>query len=110
MWQSAKEPVIQKALPFQNVFILEILLQRDNSVESLVVSWSFCVPGAGLIWAEVKQLWDEGVKAYVQDMWNILDFTTNSFYVATFSVKLVAYLRVRLFLKNLTSKCQFVFK
>ena len=48
----------------------------------------------GLIWAEVKQLWDEGLKAYIQDMWNILDFTTNSFYVATFTLKFVAYMKV----------------
>ena len=49
---------------------------------------------SGLIWAEVKQLWDEGTKAYVQDLWNILDFITNALYIATFTLKLVAYLRV----------------
>ena len=49
---------------------------------------------AGLVWAEVKQLWDLGVKAYIQDMWNILDFITNSLYIATYTLKLVAYLRV----------------
>ena len=46
------------------------------------------------MWQEVKQLWDEGAKTYIQNMWNILDFTTNSLYVATFTLKLVAYLRV----------------
>ena len=30
----------------------------------------------GLVWAEVKQLWVEGARAYIQDMWNILDFIT----------------------------------
>ena len=49
----------------------------------------------GLVWAEVKQLWDEGLKAYIQDMWNILDFITNSLYIATFTLKLVAYMKVR---------------
>ncbi len=48
----------------------------------------------GLIWAEIKQLWDSGLKEYLQDMWNILDFTTNSFYISTFTLRLVAYLRV----------------
>lgn len=51
----------------------------------------------GLVWAEVKQLWNDGAKNYVQDMWNILDFTTNSLYIATFALKLVAYLRVIFF-------------
>ena len=49
---------------------------------------------AGLVWAEVKQLWDQGVKSYIYDMWNILDFITNSLYIATYTLKLVAYLRV----------------
>ncbi len=48
----------------------------------------------GLIWSECKQLWDEGLKAYIQDMWNILDFITNSLYIATYTLKLVAYLKV----------------
>ena len=54
----------------------------------------------GLIWSEVKQLWDEGAKAYVQDMWNILDFITNSLYIATFTLKLVAYIKVCRFQNN----------
>ena len=44
----------------------------------------------------MKQLWDEGAKAYVQDLWNILDFITNSLYIATFTLKFVAYMRVSL--------------
>ncbi|CAG2114527.1 unnamed protein product, partial [Medioppia subpectinata] len=31
-----------------------------------------------LIWSEVKQLWDLGIADYLSDMWNILDFITNS--------------------------------
>ena len=42
----------------------------------------------------MKQLWDEGAKTYVQDLWNILDFITNSLYIATFTLKFVAYMRV----------------
>lgn len=30
----------------------------------------------------------------MQDLWNILDFITNSLYIATFTLKFVAYLRV----------------
>ena len=39
----------------------------------------------GLIWSEVKQLWDVGLEEYVADMWNVIDFITNSLYVATVS-------------------------
>ena len=54
----------------------------------------------GLVWAEIKQLWDQGLKSYVQDMWNILDFTTNSLYIATYTLKLVAYLKVKHWLSD----------
>ena len=49
----------------------------------------------GFIWNEIKQLWDVGLKEYLNDMWNVVDFTTNSLYVATVSLRLVAYYRVQ---------------
>lgn len=48
----------------------------------------------GLIWSEMKQLWDLGLMGYVSDMWNIIDFITNSLYVATVALRLIAYLQV----------------
>ena len=33
------------------------------------------------IWAELKELWEEGLIHYLGDMWNIVDFGTNWFYV-----------------------------
>ena len=44
---------------------------------------------AGLIWSEIKQLWDVGLKEYVHDAWNLVDFFTNSLYVATIALRLV---------------------
>ena len=49
---------------------------------------------SGLIWIEIKQLWDEGAEEYVHDMWNILDFVTNSLYIATLTLRVIAYLQV----------------
>ena len=48
----------------------------------------------GLIWAEVKQLWEQGVMEYIYDMWNLLDFTTNALYLATITLKAIAYIKV----------------
>ena len=45
---------------------------------------------AGFIWAEMKQLWEEGLQAYVREWWNWLDFIMLSLYIATFSLRLVA--------------------
>lgn len=43
------------------------------------------------MWGECKQLWDEGLKAYIRQWWNWLDFIMLSLYLATFSLRTVAY-------------------
>lgn len=45
----------------------------------------------GLMWSEVKQLWDVGLEDYLADMWNVIDFITNSLYVATVALRIVSY-------------------
>ncbi|CAG0922613.1 unnamed protein product [Notodromas monacha] len=65
-------------------------------VEWLILAWV-----AGLIWSEIKQLWGIGLHDYVMDMWNIIDFITNSLYVATVCLRIVAYFQVQ---KEITLK------
>ncbi|XP_048512013.1 transient receptor potential-gamma protein isoform X2 [Athalia rosae] len=60
-----------------------------------VVEWFIIAWVSGLIWSEVKQLWDVGLEEYVHDMWNVIDFVTNSLYVATMALRIVAYYRVQ---------------
>nr|WMY99273.1 transient receptor potential C (TRPgamma) [Bemisia tabaci] len=59
-------------------------------VEWLILSWV-----CGLIWSEVKQLWDVGLEEYAADMWNVIDFVTNSLYVATVALRVVAHFQVQ---------------
>ncbi|XP_047517449.1 transient receptor potential-gamma protein-like isoform X1 [Pieris napi] len=59
-------------------------------VEWLILAWV-----SGLIWSEVKQLWDMGLREYVHDMWNVIDFVTNSLYVATVALRVVSHFQVR---------------
>ncbi|OWA53372.1 Transient receptor potential-gamma protein [Hypsibius exemplaris] len=59
-------------------------------VEWMIVTWV-----AGLIWVEVKQLWDVGIYEYLHDMWNFLDFITNSLYIGVIALRFVAFLQVR---------------
>ena len=61
-----------------------------SPVEYCILAWV-----AGLIWSEIKQLWDVGLKEYINDMWNVVDFITNSLYVATIGLRTVAYFDVR---------------
>ena len=35
-----------------------------------------------------------GLREYVSDMWNVVDFVTNSLYVATIALRIVAYYKV----------------
>jgi len=48
----------------------------------------------GFIWTEIKQMWDGGFQDYVHDWWNLMDFVMNSLYLATISLKIVAYTKV----------------
>lgn len=60
-----------------------------------IVEWIILAWVIGLIWSEMKQLWDLGLVEYVGDMWNIIDFITNSLYVATVALRVIAYLQVQ---------------
>lgn len=53
-----------------------------------------CVLLIGFIWAEIKEMWDGGFNEYVHDWWNLMDFAMNSLYLATISLKIVAYVKV----------------
>lgn len=55
-----------------------------------------CVPG--FIWAEIKEMWDGGFTEYIHDWWNLMDFAMNSLYLATISLKIVAYVKVDLYM------------
>ncbi|XP_072945473.1 transient receptor potential protein [Epargyreus clarus] len=37
---------------------------------------------ASLIWGEIRSLWTGGLLDYISDLWNIVDFITNVFYMA----------------------------
>ncbi|XP_019647218.1 PREDICTED: transient-receptor-potential-like protein [Branchiostoma belcheri] len=60
-----------------------------STVEVLIVFYV-----AGMVWNECKQLWEEGLHSYVREWWNWMDFMMNSLYLATISLRLVAYVRI----------------
>ncbi|XP_050300048.1 transient receptor potential-gamma protein isoform X3 [Anthonomus grandis grandis] len=71
----------------------EIIMQRGTKpslVECIILAYV-----SGLIWSEIKQLWDVGLEEYVRDMWNVIDFITNSLYVATVALRVVSYYEVQ---------------
>lgn len=48
----------------------------------------------GLIWGEIRSLYDEGLLDYISDLWNIVDFISNSFYVAWISLRFTSWYTV----------------
>ncbi|XP_041849779.1 short transient receptor potential channel 4b [Melanotaenia boesemani] len=59
-----------------------------TTVEWMILPWVI-----GFIWTEIKQMWDSGFEDYMDDWWNIMDFIMNSLYLATISLKIVAYVK-----------------
>ncbi|XP_055637159.1 transient receptor potential protein [Toxorhynchites rutilus septentrionalis] len=47
-----------------------------------------------LIWHEMKSLWNDGLLDYIADLWNIVDFISNSFYIAWISLRFTSWYTV----------------
>ncbi|XP_051965988.1 short transient receptor potential channel 4-like [Xyrauchen texanus] len=61
---------------------------KPTTVEWMILPWVL-----GFIWTEIKQMWDGGFQDYIHDWWNLMDFVMNSLYLATISLKMVAYIK-----------------
>uniref|UniRef100_A0A8C5X3T4 Transient receptor potential cation channel subfamily C member 4 n=1 Tax=Malurus cyaneus samueli TaxID=2593467 RepID=A0A8C5X3T4_9PASS len=73
---------------------LFLLLLASQIVTALFTKYSCLINYvlfAGFIWGEIKQMWDGGLQDYIHDWWNLMDFVMNSLYLATISLKIVAF-------------------
>lgn len=50
---------------------------------------NFCV--AGLIWGEINSLYSSGIADYIGDLWNIIDFISNTFYVTWIGLRITSW-------------------
>lgn len=46
-----------------------------------------------MIWSECKEIWTDGPREYILHMWNVLDFGMLSIFVASYTARLMAFLR-----------------
>ncbi|XP_064482918.1 transient-receptor-potential-like protein [Ornithodoros turicata] len=85
-------------------FLILLILastQTDRSRQNIrgpapsPVEWFILFWVTGMVWSECKQLWEEGLKAYIRQWWNWLDFIMLSLYLTTGSLRAVAYLQVQ---------------
>lgn len=69
----------------------ELLKQRGNGptyLELLVVIYVL-----GFIWEETQEIFDEGIRNYLKNMWNFIDFSRNFLYVMVILLRVVAYIQ-----------------
>lgn len=69
----------------------DLLRQRGNGptfLETIVVLYVL-----GFIWEETMEIYVEGIRSYLRNMWNFIDFTRNSFYVLVFILRFAAYIQ-----------------
>ncbi|KAF1763462.1 hypothetical protein GCK72_011728 [Caenorhabditis remanei] len=117
MGQFAKKPFI-KFLSHSGSYIFFLILlimasQRMNVIDNLlrtddvdrketrgppptVIECAIFLWVLGLIWVEIKQLWECGLYNYCRNLWNILDFITNSLYLCTTALRVVSYVQVEI--------------
>ncbi|KAL0829972.1 hypothetical protein ABMA28_003436 [Loxostege sticticalis] len=89
--QRAEVQVIQLFGPEWMVKELEkeLLKQRGNGptyLELVVVVYVL-----GFIWEETQEIYIEGIRSYLRNMWNFIDFTRNSLYAAVALLRFAAY-------------------
>ncbi|XP_038052575.1 short transient receptor potential channel 3-like [Patiria miniata] len=56
-----------------------------------IFEWIIILFVVGTLWAEIKQIWEEGYRRYLASIWNWLDIAMLNFYMTSFSLKFCSY-------------------
>jgi len=67
---------------------------RPTFLKCFLLETVAAVYATGQTWAEMKRLWTCGLKAYMEDMWNMVEFATTSLYITTYTLKFVSFFLV----------------
>lgn len=49
----------------------------------------------GLVWGEIRTLWEGGMMEYLSDLWNIVDFISNTFFVMWITLRFTSWYLVQ---------------
>lgn len=63
--------------------------QRGNAPSKLEMIVLIYV--LGFIWEETREIYREGIRNYLRNLWNFIDFTRNSIYCFTFLLRAIAF-------------------
>uniref|UniRef100_A0A094ZN20 Transient-receptor-potential-like protein n=1 Tax=Schistosoma haematobium TaxID=6185 RepID=A0A094ZN20_SCHHA len=72
----------------------QILLVSYLSDITLGFTRVFILKHSSFVWQQMKKLYIWGLRAYLADMWNLVDFLMNALYIATISLRTVAWARI----------------
>uniref|UniRef100_A0A665TZD2 Transient receptor potential cation channel, subfamily C, member 7b n=1 Tax=Echeneis naucrates TaxID=173247 RepID=A0A665TZD2_ECHNA len=68
--------------------VFRVKTTQFSWTEMLIMKWVL-----GMIWSECKEIWSDGPREYVMHLWNVLDFGMLSIFVASFTARLMAFLK-----------------
>ncbi|XP_030047631.1 short transient receptor potential channel 3 [Microcaecilia unicolor] len=68
--------------------IFRVRTTRFTWTEMLIMVWVL-----GMMWSECKELWLEGPREYILQLWNVLDFGMLSIFIAAFTARLLAFIQ-----------------
>ncbi|GLH08834.1 Transient-receptor-potential-like protein, partial [Gryllus bimaculatus] len=72
---------------------LEEQLRRQRGNGPTPLEWIIVVYVLGFIWEETQEVFAEGIRSYLRNMWNFIDFTRNMLYVAVAVLRIAAYVQ-----------------
>uniref|UniRef100_A0A3P9L214 Transient receptor potential cation channel, subfamily C, member 7b n=1 Tax=Oryzias latipes TaxID=8090 RepID=A0A3P9L214_ORYLA len=68
--------------------VFRVKTTQFSWTEMLIMKWVL-----GMIWSECKEIWSDGPREYIMHLWNVLDFGMLSIFVASFTARLMAFLK-----------------
>ncbi|KAG8511224.1 Short transient receptor potential channel 3 [Galemys pyrenaicus] len=68
--------------------VFRVKTTRFTWTEMLIMVWVL-----GMMWSECKELWLEGPREYILQLWNVLDFGMLSIFIAAFTARFLAFLQ-----------------
>ncbi|XP_049878328.1 transient receptor potential protein [Pectinophora gossypiella] len=80
--------------------LVEFWKEHERGALPGLIEFTVIIYIASLIWAEIRSLWTGGIMEYISDLWNIVDFITNMFYIAWISLRVSSWYIVQRDFKN----------
>ncbi|XP_062332517.1 short transient receptor potential channel 3 [Osmerus eperlanus] len=66
--------------------VFRVTTTRFSCTEGLIIIWV-----AGMMWSQCKELWTQGCREYILQLWHVLDFGMLSIFTASFTARFIAF-------------------